>query len=59
MNKNIFEFNGKLPEISDKAVIYDTAEITGDVKIGEGSGNSFRCKNHWQQRMVPSSSVKM
>lgn len=37
MNKNIFEFNGKLPEISDKAVIYDTAEITGDVKIGEGS----------------------
>ncbi|MFB0917857.1 MAG: carbonic anhydrase/acetyltransferase [Clostridiaceae bacterium] len=37
MDKNIFEFNGKLPEISDKAIIYDTAEITGDVRIGEGS----------------------
>lgn len=34
---NLYEFNGKLPVISDSTYIYDSAEITGDVIIGENS----------------------
>lgn len=34
---NLFSFGDKFPQIADSAVIYDTAEITGDVIIGENS----------------------
>ncbi len=33
----IYEFNGKYPKVSETALIYDSAEITGDVVIGENS----------------------
>lgn len=33
----IYEFNGKQPKLSDTAFIYDSAEITGDVVVGENS----------------------
>jgi len=33
----IYEFDGKFPKISDTAFIYDSAEITGDVVIGDNS----------------------
>ena len=35
--KNLFEYKGKLPVIADSATIYDTAEITGDVVVGENT----------------------
>ena len=34
---NLFTYNGKLPEVAESAYLYDTAEITGDVIIGENS----------------------
>lgn len=34
---NIYEYNGKYPKISDTAFIYDSAEITGDVVVGNNS----------------------
>lgn len=33
----IYEYNGKLPIISETSFIYDSAEITGDVVIGNNS----------------------
>lgn len=33
----IYEYSGKVPEISETAFIYDSAEITGDVVIGDNS----------------------
>ena len=33
----LYEFNGKYPKVSETALIYDSAEITGDVVIGENS----------------------
>src|SRR5690554_3033468 len=33
----LYTVNGKYPQVSDSAYIYDTAEINGDVKIGDGS----------------------
>ena len=33
----LYEFNGKYPEIAKSAIVFDTAEITGDVVIGEHS----------------------
>nr|WP_300004953.1 DapH/DapD/GlmU-related protein [Tissierella sp.] len=34
---NLYEFNGKFPDVSDSAYIDDRAEITGDVVIGGDS----------------------
>lgn len=34
---NLYEFNGKIPEVDDSAYIDDLAEITGDVVIGANS----------------------
>lgn len=33
----IYEYNGRYPNISETAFIYDSAEITGDVVIGDNS----------------------
>lgn len=33
----LYEYNGKYPAVAESALIYDTAEITGDVIIGEGT----------------------
>ena len=33
----LYTVNGKYPQISESAYIFDTAEINGDVKIGDGS----------------------
>ena len=35
--ENLYSYNNKYPNISDDVIIYDTAEITGDVSIGSGS----------------------
>lgn len=34
---NLYEYNGIKPRISESAFIYDSAEITGDVIVGENS----------------------
>lgn len=34
---NIYAFGEKFPEIAESAIIFDSAEITGDVTIGENS----------------------
>ena len=33
----LYTVNGKYPQVSESAYIFDTAEINGDVKIGDGS----------------------
>lgn len=33
----IYEYNGKFPQISESAFIFDSAEVTGDVVIGSNS----------------------
>ncbi len=37
MKTNLHEFNGKIPIVSAAALIYETAELTGDVVVGDGS----------------------
>ena len=34
---NLYDYNGKFPEVADSAYIDDLAEITGDVEVGENS----------------------
>jgi carbonic anhydrase/acetyltransferase-like protein (isoleucine patch superfamily) len=33
----LYSYRGKVPEVSDRAIVFDTAEITGDVVIGADS----------------------
>lgn len=35
--KNLYEYRGLWPTVADSAVIYESAEITGDVHIGENT----------------------
>lgn len=51
----LYEYNGKYPQVGDSAYLYDTAEITGDVIIGEntiiGSGVKIIGNSHGPVRI--------
>ncbi|MDF2366433.1 DapH/DapD/GlmU-related protein [Sneathiella sp.] len=43
MTKNIISFKGAMPEIADDAFIAPSADVIGDVRIGEKSSIWFNC----------------
>jgi gamma-carbonic anhydrase len=43
MTKNIMTFRGMTPEISESAFIAPSADVIGDVVVGEGSSIWFNC----------------
>lgn len=51
----LYEYNNKYPEIAESAYLYDTAEVTGDVIIGEntiiGSGVKIIGNSHGPVRI--------